>query len=610
MVKLYFNGTDSTGSEQLWTTDGTAAGTTELTAGAGAKFGLTPIGITIYGPQQVLFDGRDATGNEGLWSFNPADDSVTELTVAGAATPNATTRFGFAPFSFTVYHDLVYFGGESSGAAPDQLWVTDGTSNGTHVVGPITGLSGTSGAPADLTVFQGKLLFDASGKLFSSDGTAAGTQQVAVPAAYSGGLYPRSLTAFGTQLLFTGEDAAGTYQLFSYDGTAVTELTAGAGGYRLGVYGLAPSNIAVLGNIALFEGTNAAGQEGLWRTDGTVQGTQEITGIAGAPAGGLAPTDLTTVGTHVLFQAAGPGNELNLWSTDGFAANTFQIPIADTYPGKGVAPGNIIAIGSSAALFAGTDSAPVRGLWTTSGSGVTTVEITPITGAGSDGLNPQDFVVACFASGTRICTDRGEVAVEALRVGDALPTLRGGGLRPVRWIGHRDLRCSRHSRPAELWPVRIRAGAIAPGVPHRDLLLSPEHAIYLRGVLVPVRCLLDGGSIEQIPCDAVTYWHVELDAHDIILAEGLPTESYLDTGNRHAFANGGPAIELRPDFASIAWQAGACASQLRHGPLLDAIRRDLAARSRLQSGPTSPCQLPPGQAVTERRMAARPSPAA
>ena len=143
--------------------------------------------------------------------------------------------------------------------------------------------------------------------------------------------------------------------------------------------------------------------------------------------------------------------------------------------------------------------------------------------------------VACFAEGTRITTDRGCIAVQNLRVGDNI-VASVGGLRPVQWLGHRRVDCARHPRPCDVWPVRVRADAVAPRQPARDLLLSPDHAVFLDGVLIPVRYLVNGASIAQMPIDALTYWHVELPMHDVLWAEGLPCETYLDTGNRAAFA--------------------------------------------------------------------------
>ena len=159
-----------------------------------------------------------------------------------------------------------------------------------------------------------------------------------------------------------------------------------------------------------------------------------------------------------------------------------------------------------------------------------------------------DAALACFAAGTRILTVAGELPVEALREGDQV-VLASGRVAPVRWLGHRHVDCRRHPRPRDVWPIRVRAGAFGANLPHRDLLLSPDHAVYLSdadddegvasGILVPVRFLMNGATVVQEPVEAITYWHVELPTHDVLLAEGLPAESYLDTGNRGSFANCG-----------------------------------------------------------------------
>lgn len=185
---------------------------------------------------------------------------------------------------------------------------------------------------------------------------------------------------------------------------------------------------------------------------------------------------------------------------------------------------------------------------------------------------------ACFAAGTRIRTLRGEVAVEALRVGDRVMRA-AGGWRPVRWIGHRLVECARHPRAEEVWPVRVRGGAFGRGRPARTLWLSPDHAVFADGVLIPVRYLINGASIVQEARARVQYFHVELDAHDVLLAEGLPAESYLDTGNRAAFANGGSVVMAQPDFARGVWAARACAELVLDGPVLEAVRSLLHARA-------------------------------
>ncbi len=192
--------------------------------------------------------------------------------------------------------------------------------------------------------------------------------------------------------------------------------------------------------------------------------------------------------------------------------------------------------------------------------------------------------VACFLRGTRILTARGEVAVEHLAIGERIPTA-GGRMRRVRWIGYRTLMPRRHARPWDVMPVRVAAGAFGPGRPQRDLVLSPDHAVHVAGALVPVRYLLNGATITQEPAGRVTYYHVELAdesgaaVHDVLLAEGLACESFLDTGNRSAFANGGAAVALHPHFAREVWAARACAPLVRGGRTLVAVRAALHARA-------------------------------
>jgi len=185
----------------------------------------------------------------------------------------------------------------------------------------------------------------------------------------------------------------------------------------------------------------------------------------------------------------------------------------------------------------------------------------------------------CFAGGTRLLTATGEVAVEDLAVGDRLPTRLGAGIARVKWIGHREVNCRRHPRPWDVWPVRVMAGAFAPGAPLRDLWLSPDHAVHAAGMLVPVRYLINGATIAQVPRDRVTYWHVELEAHDVVLAEGLPVETYLDTGNRASFANADGAVAMAPEFARGAWAASGCAPLVTEGPAVAETRKALVARA-------------------------------
>ncbi len=191
--------------------------------------------------------------------------------------------------------------------------------------------------------------------------------------------------------------------------------------------------------------------------------------------------------------------------------------------------------------------------------------------------------VLCFAAGTRIRTDRGEVAVEDLREGDRVWSVLGECFEPVQWIGRRPVNCSAHPQPEKVQPVVITAGAFGPGLPARDLWLSPDHALFVNDVLIPAKLLVNGTTIRQVAVDTITYFHVELPTHDVLLAEGLAAESYLDVDDRSSFANGGEVVALHPDFAAHRWErrweAESCAPLYLVGPQVEAARALVATCS-------------------------------
>ena len=150
--------------------------------------------------------------------------------------------------------------------------------------------------------------------------------------------------------------------------------------------------------------------------------------------------------------------------------------------------------------------------------------------------------------------------------GDIVLTLSDGELKaqPVKWVGRRRIDLTAHPRPETVAPVRVQRGAFADDMPHTDLLVSPDHAIFVDGKLICARQLVNGTTIRQeTGWTSVDYFHVELDAHAILLAEGLPAESYLDTGNRGFFANSGAPMVLHPDLTDESdyptREAGSCA---------------------------------------------------
>ena len=281
--------------------------------------------------------------------------------------------------------------------------------------------------------------------------------------------------------------------------------------------------------------------------------------------------------TYFLFQD-GAGERLVLGSATNPALSNFNGTI------EGFGGGNTIELQGVPYTGKHAETLGSNGVLTVYGSGVNYIEhIFPVTAGETvvasalPGGAGTELTVACFASGTRIMTARGEVAVEDLREGDLVVTTQGAD--PVVWLGHRRVDCRRHPRPWDVRPVRVAAGAFAPGVPRRDLLLSPDHAVFVDGALIPVRYLINGATIAQEDAEAVTYWHVELPEHGVLLAEGLPCESFLDTGSRSTFADGGAGRRGEPDVALAVWAARGCAPLVTEGEGLLAARRRLFERA-------------------------------
>jgi hypothetical protein len=190
--------------------------------------------------------------------------------------------------------------------------------------------------------------------------------------------------------------------------------------------------------------------------------------------------------------------------------------------------------------------------------------------------------IDCFAHGTLIDTPAGPVAIEALAVGDQILAHdgdAGGALsaQPIIWIGHRSYTCAIHPDRKTVWPVRIATGALGAGLPRRDLFLSPQHAVFLHGLLIPANLLINHGSIAQVPVEQIAYYHIELTTHAIILAEGVQAESYLNTDDRGTFAECHPTARRSADFVSHLWEAAGCARLILCGPELGAARASLAA---------------------------------
>jgi hypothetical protein len=186
--------------------------------------------------------------------------------------------------------------------------------------------------------------------------------------------------------------------------------------------------------------------------------------------------------------------------------------------------------------------------------------------------------VTGFVAGTLIRRPEGEVAVETLQVGDLVLT-SSGEARPVKRIGHRDIDCPAHTDASAIDPIRIAVDAFGANRPSEDLFVSPGHsiAVDLCGeVLIPAGALVNGSTIAEVAVDQVSYWHVELDSHDLLLANNLPAESCLETDNRGFFEEAGAAPDAFDSDAARP-RDDLCRPLVTEGSVLAFVRARLGA---------------------------------
>ncbi len=338
----------------------------------------------------------------------------------------------------------------------------------------------------------------------------------------------------------------------------------GPGNYTL-------SSVASLLSTTTFEATNGA--------------NLTITGLAGLGS----TTDLVVDGDSsiTISSTVGADNPINAQFSGGGGTLTFDqglLNILTTEPtvlnfgvndhidfGAPVAPTDMILYVPNVG-----DTGGALTLETSSGEVVGAVNLVGQYTPANFTLGTEGIDFACFLRGTHILTPEGEVPVESLRAGDLVMTATNGAV-PIKAVRRRSFTAPQ-SASDKVRPVQIDAGALGDNVPHRNLYLSPDHSVHFDGMLVPAQLLLNGRTITQPAHTApVEYIHVEVEPHDLIVAEGAFSESYLDIGNQAHFSRPG-VVAMFPENEPKTWE-DACAPLVLGGSKLAAIRAKLSARA-------------------------------
>ncbi len=516
-----------------------------LNSGAAAEIFDGDVGIRLLMDGTVVNSGI-ISGGEGIAASNAANTILNAGTISGTAGPGIQLAGGYVLNSGTaaviaggdVNGAGVFVGGRVStivnngtisggffgvefGSTQGGTIINDGTISGTGTSGTGIGLgdgggyilnSGTAAVIAGAGENDGGLNLVSPGGTVVNDGTIIGTG----PGSLTNGIRMEGGTIVNA--LQSAEISGSHFGIFAVGETAATIVNAGT------IYG---------GTLAVdFDG---AGNDLLIVDPGAV--------FIGAVE--------STTATNVLELAAGDGalgtlasigSQFNGFSTVDFDSgakwriegNLTGLAGAETINGFGM--GDTIILDG----FAETSYAyGSHGLVLQNNTGSATLDITGNFSTGGFDVQSDSgdtMIILCFYPGTRIATPAGEVAVEALRPGDLVNTANGA--KPVRWVGESPV-STKFADPLQVLPVRIRAGALGEGLPVRDLLVSPDHAIFIAGILAQAGALVNGQTIlrEAAVPEQFTFYHVELDTHELLFAEGVMAESFVDNLDRMYFSN-------------------------------------------------------------------------
>ncbi|ARW48631.1 putative autotransporter [Acetobacter pasteurianus subsp. pasteurianus] len=560
------------GNSLVVSSGGTLNGTTTINAGATATFsaGAKETGVTLNGGTINAYNsppyfkwgtsGGTLVLENGVTDINesPKAGSATIIVQSGATISSATLLSGnkLAIYSGGVATSTIV---SSGGGVAVYGSASNTTVNGGGVI-EIT----SSGTATGGTINGGSAYVDASGTLNSA--TVANNGVAVVSAGASANTITVETNA--SLAIQSGGIASGTIVNsnggLAVSGSAANTIVNNSGVVEINSGGTATGTTVNSGGVVYADASSILGTT-------TVSNGGQISAASGATISGTVTIE--------------DGGSATIWNNAGGSVDLQ----GDTNTGlviSGLASGgtlNTVISGFNGASASNSDSIELAGVKATDVASVTypsadqvqltlsnnnsiTLNIVGVKNYGftlADGSDGWLSYEVCFLSGSMIRTPEGDVAVENLQIGDQVVAFDWKNNKeishPVLWVGktHATVRAGLPDDDAG-YPVRILKDAIADGVPYKDMLITPEHCLFFEGKFVPARMLVNGISIfYDKSITSYDYYHVETEQHSVIRADGMLTESYMDTGNRRSFRQEGSVVMLGGKIGT--WEEDAAA---------------------------------------------------
>ncbi|GBQ12315.1 outer membrane protein [Swaminathania salitolerans LMG 21291] len=442
----------------------------------------------------------------------------------------------------------------SSGASLQGATLKDGATGG------LSAIVSSGASVSGLTLGSGGTAIVSSGASIAGINTGAGSV-LSLGAAYGSGTAALPPNSQGSVVLTGGAWTASSISGITY---YISGSVSASGKVVLSNIGSLTVSSGAVVSGAVISGTTTPSI--YISSGGTMTSSLDVNGYLYVSAGGTLSANV--LNSNVVYLYSGAHSIGDSYVNSGTYADGYSDAIV--YPGATLTSPYI-------------GSASNGGFTVTVSSGATVSDPTLVNGGGRlvvSGSLSTSGAAPCFLADTMIEMENGETAVQDIRIGDVVVAYVDGArvARPVIWAGWTQA-VIRSDLPDDLagYPVRILKDALGENRPYKDLLVTAEHCLFVEGAFVPVRMLVNGRSVfYDRSFSGYVYYHIETDDHSVIMADGVLTESFLDTGHRGSFRQEGDIVAFGGRRQN--WQTHGAASLRTDRAFVEPIHASIVSR--------------------------------